>query len=544
METKQPEGCHLRYRGGSFAHGRRFPPLASVALLEYQLRGVRLSSTRPVQFLDSNPLRGTHKVPLLVLPAVSLEVSPSLQLIPLEKSEARREIQIKVVNNARSSSSGLLKASAPPEWNVTPAEIPFSLTREGEANSFRFEINSKPGLKPGRYPIEISAVVNGTEINEEYRQISVQDVWRFPIYRKAASQLEVLDLHIPAGLSVAYITGPGDKVPDTLQQLGIPVKLLGPENLASGDLSNYSSILVGVRAYEVRDDLVANNARLLEYVKAGGTLIVQYQRRAGWSRGSFPPYPARLQSDDHRVTDETAPVTILEPSNSIFNLPNHITESDFEGWVQERGLYFFQDRDPRFKPLLSMGDPGFPMLDGGLLIADYGKGKYVLTALSWFRQLPEGVPGAIRIFVNLISLSRQTRDDLAETDVGREFLFENQQFLLMKSCLADRDFGGHWWVSCSGTISPMLLRLPSTRYFLSSPLILILLSIGGVFIHRYHLENSIITSVQFYLPIGADLVENNLADHHGLHRTDFNRGACVIDLDSLWRLPPFGVGSE
>jgi LmbE family N-acetylglucosaminyl deacetylase len=378
------------------------------ALLEYQLQGVRLSSKRPVQFLDANPLRGTHKIPLLVVPSVSLEVSPPLQLIPLATSGVRRDVQIKVSNNARSSTTGLLKASSTPEWTVTPAEIPFSLARKGEANSFKFELNSRPGLKPGRYPIEISAIVNGTKIDGEYRQISVQDVWRFPIYRKATAQLEVLDLHVPTGLSVAYITGPGDKVPDTLKQLGIPVKLLGPEDLASGDLSNYGSILVGVRAFEVRDDLVANNNRLLEYVKAGGTLIVQYQRPAGWNRGSFPPYPARIQSDEHRVTDETAPVTVLEPSHSIFNFPNRITESDFEGWVQERGLYFFQDRDPRFKPLLSMGDPGFPQLDGGLLIADYGKGKYILTALSWFRQLPEGVPGAIRIFVNLVSLGRQS----------------------------------------------------------------------------------------------------------------------------------------
>jgi LmbE family N-acetylglucosaminyl deacetylase len=378
------------------------------ALLRYQLQGVRLSLKRPVQFLDANPLRGTHKIPLLVVPTVSLELSPRLQLIPLETSAVRRDIQIKIVNNAHSSSSGMLKASPTPEWTVTPAEIHFSLARKGDANSFKFEINSKPGLKPGRFPIEISAVVNGTRIDEEYRQISVQDVWRFPINRKAASELEVLDLHIPAGLSVAYITGPGDKIPDTLQQLGIPVKLLGPDDLASGDLSSYRSIVVGVRAYEVRDDLVANNHRLLEYVKAGGTLIVQYQRRAGWSRGSFSPYSARIQSDDHRVTDETAPVRILAPLHSIFNFPNHITDSDFEGWVQERGLYFFQDRDLHFKPLLSMGDPGFAQLDGGLLMADYGKGKYVLTALSWFRQLPEGVPGAIRIFVNLISLSLQS----------------------------------------------------------------------------------------------------------------------------------------
>jgi hypothetical protein len=378
------------------------------ASMEYQIRGVRLSSKQPVLFLETNPLRGTHKIQLLVIPPVSLVVSPPQQLIPLATSGFSREVQVKVVNNARSSSSGVLNASPPLGWTVTPMQIPFSLAREGEAKSFKFELTTKQGLKPGRSAVEIKAMVNGTKVDEEYRLISVQDLWRFPLYRKAASELDVFDLHIPKGLSIGYIAGAGDRVADTLMQLRIPVKLLGPEDLASGELNSYTCIVVGVRAYEVRDDLVANNSRLLEYVKAGGTLIVQYQRRSGWNRASFSPYPAKIQSDEHRVTDETAPVTILDPSHPIFNFPNRITGNDFENWVQERGLYFFQDRDAHFKPLLSMGDPGLPKLDGGLLIADYGKGKYILTALSWFRQLPEGVPGAIRIFVNLVSQNRQS----------------------------------------------------------------------------------------------------------------------------------------
>ncbi|MFN8007016.1 MAG: PIG-L family deacetylase [Terriglobia bacterium] len=369
----------------------------------YQIRGVRFSSKQPVLFLEANPLRGIHKVPLLVVPPVSLEVSPSRQLIQMEKSTIPREIRVKISNNRRSSTAGVLKAIPPPGWSIAPESFPFSLNRFGEAASCRFTVNFGTEQSPGHYPVQFQALVGGAMIDEESHPITVQDTWTFPNYRRAVSELEVLDLRFPADLTVGYITGPGDKVPDTLKELGIPVKLLSAEDLGTGDLSSFRCIVVGVRAYEVRDDLVASNSRLLEYVNGGGTLVVQYQRRAGWERGTFSPYPAKIRSDGDRVTDELAPVTILEPSNPIFNFPNHIGAGDFEDWVQERGLYFFQDRDPHFQPLLSMGDPGFSLLDGGLLVADYEKGKYILTALSWFRQLPEGVPGAIRLFVNLLS---------------------------------------------------------------------------------------------------------------------------------------------
>jgi hypothetical protein len=198
--------------------------------------------------------------------------------------------------------------------------------------------------------------------------------------------------------------GAGDRVPDSLWQLGVTARLLEAEDLAAGNLQQYDCIIAGVRAYEVRQDLVANNARLLDYVHRGGLFIVQYHRQAAWNKAQFGPYPAKIKDEDHRVTDESAPVKILDPDHPVFHHPNQITEKDFEDWVQERGLYFIQERDPRYKPLLSCNDPGEPPLDGGLLVADYGRGKYVLTSYAWFRQLPEGVPGAIRIFLNLISL--------------------------------------------------------------------------------------------------------------------------------------------
>jgi hypothetical protein len=204
--------------------------------------------------------------------------------------------------------------------------------------------------------------------------------------------------------------GAGDRVPNTLEQLGLGVKLLGAADVATADLRQYDCIIAGVRAYDVRDDLIANNARMLDYVKQGGVFVVQYNRKEPWNKTQYAPYPARIASNDDRVTDENAPVTILDPTHPVFNFPNKITPQDFEGWVQERGLYFIQDRDVRFKPLLASSDPGSKPLDGGLLVANYGSGKYILTSYAWFRQLPEGVPGAIRLFANIISLGRaQTR---------------------------------------------------------------------------------------------------------------------------------------
>jgi len=207
--------------------------------------------------------------------------------------------------------------------------------------------------------------------------------------------------------------GTGDQVPDALARLGVDVTMLDEDTIARGDLSRFDTIVVGIRASEARPDFVAEHARLMQYVERGGTLIVQYQQTDYIAR-NLPPYPAVASGTanfrfNSRVVDETAPVTILAPAHGLFTFPNRITAADFNGWVQERNLYAFPQLDPRYVPLLETVDPGEAPQRGGEVYAEVGKGRYVYTAFSWFRQLPAGVPGAYRQFANLVSLSRAPR---------------------------------------------------------------------------------------------------------------------------------------
>jgi len=200
--------------------------------------------------------------------------------------------------------------------------------------------------------------------------------------------------------------GAGDDIPTVLKQLGMDVTLIPAEKLTSEDLSRYGTIVLGIRAYDTQKELVANNKRLLDFVSAGGTLIVQYNTGVGdFNKGGFTPFPAQLSRA--RVSVEEAPVEILSPDDSVFHFPNQITQRDFDGWVQERGLYFMDQWENNFKPLLSSHDPGEQPQKGGLLRAQYGKGTYIYTGYAFFRQLPAGVPGAVRLYVNLLSAGHE-----------------------------------------------------------------------------------------------------------------------------------------
>jgi hypothetical protein len=223
---------------------------------------------------------------------------------------------------------------------------------------------------------------------------------------RALSVLQVLDVAVPEGIAVGYVQGAGDDGAEALAQLGVDVTTLGPEELASGDLDRFDTIVLGIRAYEFRPDVVANNGRLLDYARRGGTLVVQYNKYE-FPQGEFAPYPLTMSRPHDRVTDEAADVTLLRPDHPLFTWPNRIGPRDFAGWVQERGLYFAGTWDDRYEPLLEMADPGEAPLRGSTLIAPLGEGTYVYTALSLFRQLPAGVPGAYRLLANLVALGAE-----------------------------------------------------------------------------------------------------------------------------------------
>ena len=218
--------------------------------------------------------------------------------------------------------------------------------------------------------------------------------------------MSIVDVKVPRDLKIGYIMGAGDDIPTVLQQIGLNLTLIPPDELAAVDLSRYGTIVLGIRAYDTQKEVADNNRKLLDFVSAGGTLIVQYNTGVGdFNGGHFTPYPAQLSRA--RVSVEEAPVEVLAPDDGVFHFPNTISAPDFDGWVQERGLYFMNQWDDHFKAPLSCHDPGEDAQKGGLLRAQYGKGTYIYTGYAFFRQLPAGVPGAVRLYVNLLSAGHE-----------------------------------------------------------------------------------------------------------------------------------------
>ena len=263
----------------------------------------------------------------------------------------------------------------------------------------RFSVTPPANVAPGAYPLHPFAQLDGEKFTtslEPIPSLPTRD-WSEP----ADATVHVLNLAVPAHLRIGYIAASNDPIPDTLRQIGIQVDLLDEVALAFEDLSRYDAIVVGIRAYDLRPDLMRSNRRLLDYVQQGGSLVVQYQRDPQWV--SAMPYPATMPGQTSRVTDANSPVQFLAPDNPLLNSPNKITLADFEGWDQERGLYFLGTFDSHYQPVLGLTDPGEPETNGSLVYAHYGKGVYIYTGLSFFRELPAGVPGAYRLFVNLLS---------------------------------------------------------------------------------------------------------------------------------------------
>ena len=391
-----------------------FPPPAFRVSVHYDIpdladrsRGVpsknlealpEISSPVLVAFVDEKGAE--QKRPLAIVPAFSVELEPGEQVIPIANGH-ERSVKVGISSNLGGAPKGSLRLEAPAGWRIEPKEIPVELRERGERKDFEFKI--VPGtLQEGRAQIRAVLTAAGKTYSEGYTLVTREDLASAYYYQPALQRVSIVDVIVPRELKVAYIPGAGDEIPTVLQQIGIDVTLLPAEKLASEDLSRYGTIVLGIRAYDTQKEVAANNKKLLDYVSAGGTLIVQYNASAGdFNSGHFTPYPAAISRG--RVSVEEAPVEILAADDSVFRNPNQITQRDFDGWVQERGLYFMDHWDSNFKPLLSSHDPGEQPLKGGLLRAQYGKGTYIYTGYAFFRQLPAGVPGAIRLYVNLLN---------------------------------------------------------------------------------------------------------------------------------------------
>lgn len=383
-----------------------FAPPTALAKVEMKLSGEVVTIEQPVEFRFADKTFGEIRRALKVAPAVTLTVTPALLVIPsgVAANDSRtREVSVEVTGNARRAINGRVTLAAPPGWKVESDPRPIAFTRQGEKTARLFRVTPPAGAS-GNFDLEAVAEVDGRRFNTGYQAISYPHIETHLVYRPSRTRVRLFDVQVAQGLKVGYIMGSGDDGPRILQQLGVDVKLIGAAELATGDLSRYDTIVLGIRVYEVNEDVMANNKRLLEYVSNGGTLIVQYNKEE-FTRGNFSPYPVQMQRGV-RVTDELAPITILAPDHPLFNFPNRIGSSDWENWVQERGLYFLSEWDSRFTPLLAAPDDTGTVQKGGQLVAKYGKGNYVFTAYAWFRQFPAGIPGPLRLFANLVSLPK------------------------------------------------------------------------------------------------------------------------------------------
>ncbi len=335
---------------------------------------------------------------LKIIPPVSLRCEDAVKLFA---PGSTRDVTIEVTA-ARADLKGELSLDTPGGWKATPAKQSFSLASAGEQKEFSFTITAPPRVASAQ--ITARAKIGDKTYDNQRIEISYPHIPMQLLQPPARVKAVSLDLAI-RGKKVGYIPGAGDSVADAIREMGYDVTLLTGDDLTTNRLKEFDAVVIGVRAFNVRTDLVSHLPALFAYVADGGNVIEQYNRPGNdLKTDQFAPYSLRLSG--LRVTDETAAMTFLAPDHPVLNTPNKITSADFDGWIQERGIYYPDQWDDHFTPILACNDPGEAPLKGGLLVAKYGQGYFVYTGLVFFRELPDGVPGAYRLFANLISLGK------------------------------------------------------------------------------------------------------------------------------------------
>lgn len=356
--------------------------------------GEKINVSIPVTYKSTDPIRGEVYQNLVIAPPVTATMSDKAYLF---SGNTAQTVSV-LLKSFRNNSAGTVSPQLPKGWKSNPQAINFKLDRKGDEQLINFVITPGGETNSGQLVLQVNT--DGQSNSKSLKTISYEHIPNITIFPEASARLEKIDLKI-IGKRIAYIDGAGDLVADALKQIGYEVTHLSTAQVLNSDLSVYDAIVTGVRLYNINADAKTLQPKLLAYVQNGGTLVAQYNVNTNLKINNLGPYPFKLANK--RVTDEQAPVKFIAPNHQVLNFPNKITEKDFEGWVQERGLYFATDIDPKYATILSMNDTGESPSDGSLLVADYGKGKFVYTSLVFFRELPAGVPGAYRLFANLLA---------------------------------------------------------------------------------------------------------------------------------------------
>lgn len=386
--------------------GLPFEPSPIAAAIDLSIGSARLLRSVTPTFRLVDLRRGETRRAVHVVPAYAIRPEPATAVITLASlAIGRRSIEVsaEILSNGDSGTL-VVKPQLPIGWKATPQQINVRLTGGGDVAHAKFAIEPARGVRAGRYEVRFVATDSkGRTYDLTQRVVDYPHIENRVLFEPAVQNVTVLDARFARGIRVGYIVGVDPQVPPVLEQLGVLVERLGAAQLANAELGIYDAIVIGSRAYEIRPDLVANNARVLDYARQGGNVITLYQQYE-FIQGKFAPYQLSLARPHTRITNENSPVIVLDTAARAMRAPNRISQRDFADWVQERALYMPNTWAPEYAPLLEMSDPGEAPQQGAMLVAPLGKGLYTYTGVAFFRQIPAGVPGALRLFINLLSM--------------------------------------------------------------------------------------------------------------------------------------------
>jgi len=379
--------------------GKPETPAVFYAKFTLDFDGTEMAFEKPVIHRFSKPDKGELFEPFAVLPVATSKIDEKVLIFA---NASTKDVQVKV-RAGKNDVSGTVRLDHPTGWIVSPQNFTFSISQKGQEQTVAFKVTPPSEESEGK--ISPIITVGNKTYGKELVEINYDHIPKQSILSPSEAKVVRMDIR-KSGEHIGYIMGAGDKVPESLEQIGYQVHIIDPNDIQEGELDKYDAIVVGIRAYNVVDDLKFKQPVLFNYVKRGGNMIVQYNTAGRWAEQfkNIAPYDLTISRD--RVTDETAEVDIIAPNNPLVSYPNVVDSSDFDGWVQERGLYYPSEWSAEFTPVLSMHDEDDEPSNGSLLVAPYGEGHYIYTGLSFFRELPAGVSGAYKLFANMLSIGK------------------------------------------------------------------------------------------------------------------------------------------